>query len=94
MNLFHIYEGWKNHLLPSEKLKEKIEEVSNYRLSICRECPFHSSKHNTMRKDEHCTSCGCPLITKTKSLSSSCPKEKWKEELTEEQNNEIFNSHG
>ncbi len=71
-------EGWRNHLIPPEELKEVIEQVSQERLEICKGCPFQSENmkaagHNILRTDVHCTKCGCPLAAKTKSLSSSCP---------------------
>ena len=92
MSIKHIYEGWRNHLLPPGAMKELITKVSDERLEICRACPFHSSNkvgYETMRIDEHCTKCGCPLIAKTKSLSSSCPVNKWGPELTPEEEQTI-----
>ena len=87
INIKEIFEGWKNHLLPKEDLKEKIDEVSQYRIKICRQgpCEFHSSRHNTWRTDEHCTECGCPIVVKSKCLSCKCGIGKWREELTEEE---------
>lgn len=84
-----IFEGWRNHLSPSKYMKEKIIQVSEQRLAICRECPFHSSKHKTMRPDEHCTQCGCSLLPKTKCLTCFCPIDKWGPELTPEEQKTI-----
>lgn len=77
-NIKQVIEGWRNHLIPPEELKELINTVSKERLSICLSCPKQSENakslgHKTIRTDLHCTLCGCPLITKTKSLSSKCP---------------------
>jgi len=96
MNLKNIYEGWKNHLLPREDMKELINTVSKERLDICRACPFNSinakkTGYKSVRIDEHCTDCGCSLIPKTKCLSCSCPQNKWEAELTPEQEKEIDN---
>jgi predicted Zn-ribbon and HTH transcriptional regulator len=80
MSLAKIYEGWKNHLIPAEDQKELIKEVSQTRMDICNACDLQSSNRKnylTVRPDVHCTDCGCTLITKTKSLASSCPKLKW-----------------
>lgn len=77
MELNKIAEGWKNHLFPSRDEVGFIEFISGERLKICRECSEHSSKHFTIRPDEHCTNCTCPLITKTKCLSCECPIKKW-----------------
>jgi hypothetical protein len=84
-NFKSIFEGWKNHLSPDKYLKDTIDEVSKKRLIICRMCPYHSSKHGTIRPDEHCTDCGCSLLPKTKCLSCSCPQDKWGAEVTKEE---------
>tara|TARA_R110000782_G_scaffold74248_3_gene148429 strand:- start:14074 stop:14328 length:255 start_codon:yes stop_codon:yes gene_type:complete len=77
MSLNQIYEGWKNHLLPEEREKAFIEDVSNARLAICESCSEHSSNHRTIRIDSHCVSCGCTLSAKTKCLTCECPLQKW-----------------
>jgi len=77
MKIAQVIEGWKNHLLPEEKEKAFIEYVSNIRLAICEECSFHSKNHKSIRRDIHCTDCGCPLISKTKCLTCECPLQKW-----------------
>lgn len=84
-----IANGWRNHLIPPEELKEVIKEVSEARLKICAECP-HNSKtaiengYDTIRTDYHCTKCYCPLIAKTKSLESQCPIGKWEKIINNE----------
>jgi len=91
MSIKQIFEGWRNHLLPSQYLEEKITQVSDERLAICRQCPFNSNNakadgtYHSLRRDEHCIDCGCPLITKTKCLTCECPQHKWGPELTPEQ---------
>ncbi len=78
MKLGQIYEGWKNHLLPEERLKAYIEYVSEERMNICNTCDKHSKNHHTpLRLDDHCTDCGCTLAAKTKCLSCECPLKKW-----------------
>lgn len=89
MSLNDIYQGWKNHLFPADYLKETIENTSNERLAICRQCPFNSKFHSTLRIDEHCTDCGCSLLPKTKCLSCSCPQHKWEPVLTPEEEQKI-----
>ena len=89
MSLTQIYEGWKNKLLPEEKLKEQIDQVSEERMSICNECKFHSKNHKTIRFDAHCVHCGCTLSAKTKCLSCACPTEKWRSVMTREQEDEF-----
>lgn len=91
MSLANLYEGWKNHLAPSEFLKDAIETVSENRMSICEGCEYHSKNHKTIRPDAHCTKCGCTLAAKTKCLSCNCPVNKWTAAVTEEQDKEIDN---
>lgn len=71
-----ILEGWRNHIIPPDHLKDLIQEVSKTRLDICTPCEFNSTK-NRIKLFSRCTQCGCPLIQKSKSLQSSCPINKW-----------------
>jgi hypothetical protein len=79
MKLSEVYEGWRNHILPPEALKEVITSVSALRMKECSVCEHNSKFHNTIRIDEYCTDCGCTLMAKTKCLSCACPLEvpKW-----------------
>jgi hypothetical protein len=81
--LQEIYDGWKNLIIPEEKLKPHIEKVAKARLNICNTCEFDSLKDESLklRFDRHCTNCGCTLAAKTRSLTSSCPIDKWKAEV-------------
>ena len=85
MSWKQIIEGWKNHLVPEEEMKEVIKQVSEERMLICEACPMHS-KHlkNSLRPDAHCVSCGCTLSAKTKCLSCQCPIHKWMPVIIEE----------
>ena len=97
MNLMQIYEGWKNHLLPKESLKEKIIEISSERISICNACVHHSDNkpgYKSNRPDKHCTNCGCTLSAKTKCLSCSCPINKWEAIITRQQEDIIDEQAG
>lgn len=75
-------------------MKEKIEEVGSYRMSICNDCPNHSKNKKTRRPDEHCLACGCTLSAKTRCLSCECPIKKWEALMTDDQYDEIENSIG
>lgn len=80
MSLGQIYEGWKNHLLPEERTKAFIQQVSKERLDICTQCDEHSynkPEYTTARPDAHCVECGCTLAAKTKCLTCECPLKKW-----------------
>jgi len=67
-----ILSGIKNLLL-----KDKyIEEIASDRKAICNACEY-ISKECLGLITECCSACGCSLKFKTRSLESSCPKNKW-----------------
>ena len=98
IDFYQVYEGWRNHLFPPEHLKKAITRVSRERIVICRKCEYNSKNKEgfTLRIDEHCINCGCPLAAKTKCLSCSCPLKvpRWNAVITEEQEEEINNEKG
>lgn len=78
MSLKEIMSGWKHTILPTEK----VEELAKIRLQICQECPYHSTNakkggYTSIRPDDHCTQCGCPLLSKTRCPKCECPEKKW-----------------
>lgn len=75
-----IGEGFKNHLFPKEEIKELIEQTSEERLNICKECEHY--KENGFYKS--CGKCGCSFPAKTKCLSCNCPINKWTALTTQE----------
>jgi len=92
MSLSQIFEGWKNHLAPSEYMKEQVFTVQQERLEICKTCPLNSvlaGPINSLRFDYHCTACGCTLSAKTACLSCNCPNSKWGAVLTPEEEKTI-----
>lgn len=42
-----------------------MSELSNLRLSICKECPYN--------ENNECIICGCDLLIKTEKLEEQCP---------------------
>lgn len=88
LNFKEVWEGWRNHLLPPEDLKEMIEKTSQERLSICQPCEFNTTPERIVNWSR-CQVCGCPLKQKSKSLHSECPKKKWGAVLTKEEAHEI-----
>ena len=86
-----LLRNWRNNIFPPEKLKEAIIETSASRMEICNNCEHISTKHNTLRKDVHCTDCGCTLAAKTKCLSCDCPLKKWMGIVTQEQEEQMVN---
>ena len=47
------------------------EELSAYRLEICKTCPFYRKLSNTCKK------CGCFMTLKTTLKNARCPIDKW-----------------
>lgn len=72
-----IAEGWKNTIIKDED----VEQIAAARLSVCEECEFNSKNIQSTsllkRPDVHCTKCGCPLMSKTRCVSCSCPIDRW-----------------
>jgi len=82
-----ILEGIKNNIFKTET----IEAVAEERLKICNDCEFidrEGSKCYVSGTQPCCGGCGCSLKLKLRSMSSSCPKEKWGFVLTEEEEDE------
>jgi len=78
-----ILEGIKNSIFK----KEHIEAEAALRWGICTTCPSldrEGSKCFAPGTQPCCGECGCSLGFKTRSLSSSCPLEKWKAIMDEE----------
>lgn len=79
MEIKPIIEGWKNTVFK----KPDVEEVATARMEICNKCVKQSvnakaiSGYSSVRPDIHCVECGCPLMSKTRALSASCPLNKW-----------------
>lgn len=88
--LSQVIEGWKNHLIPPENMKEFISMVSKDRMEICNICP-ENSKNKSKSMIALCSLCGCPLITKTKALTAGCPINKWEAILTQEEREAMEN---
>lgn len=64
-----IFQGFKNLIFKDEK----IEPIAETRLAICYPCPARTDN----KCDRSKGGCGCFLKAKVRSLSSSCPKQKW-----------------
>lgn len=85
---------WENRKLILEGIRNKvfqteaIEDVSASRTKICKGCIFYDTKGTgcaVKGTAPCCSSCGCSLAFKTRSLSSECPELKWGKVLTEEE---------
>jgi hypothetical protein len=79
-----IAEGIKNNIFKTKH----VEDIAFFRNEICRSCEFidtAGTKCAVPGTHPCCSACGCSLTFKTRSLSSSCPKGFWMNELTEEE---------
>lgn len=78
-------EGITNRLFK----KDDVEEVYNQRLEICKSCEFIDNKGDKCAipgTSPCCSSCGCSLSLKLRSLNTSCPEGKWGAVLTDIEN--------
>ena len=90
-NTTQILEGIKNSVFK----KEHIEAEAALRWSICKECPIVDLKGDKCLvpgTQPCCGDCGCSLGLKTRSLSSSCPLDKWKAIMDEETEQKLKNN--
>jgi hypothetical protein len=83
-----IFEGIKNSVFK----KEDVEAVAKHRMSICKKCKLYDETGEGCMVpgtqpccNEKKGGCGCSLSLKTRALSSDCPLNKWKAEMTEEE---------
>lgn len=87
-NKGQILEGISNNIFK----KEDVESVAEYRMFICRNCTLYdiTGKGCMVPGTAPCCNeklggCGCSLSLKTRALSSDCPLNKWKAELSDEE---------
>jgi hypothetical protein len=83
-----ILEGVTNSIFK----REDVEEIAKHRMDICLFCDLYTEDNKgcmvagtTPCCNQELGGCGCSLGFKTRSLSSECPKEHWKAELTQEE---------
>lgn len=83
-----IIEGITNSVFK----REDVEQIATHRMQICRKCALYDMHGVGCMVpgtqpccNEKAGGCGCSLGFKTRSLSSSCPKGKWKAELDEKE---------
>jgi len=69
MNIKEIKDGWLNTIIKNDE----VENIAYERLSICESCEFKVEIFGFTL----CGECHCPLIAKTRSMDSKCPKNKW-----------------
>lgn len=80
-NISEVYEGVKNSVFK----RDYVEQIADHRWQICKECEHLDTVGKECAapgSQPCCADCGCSLAFKTRALSSSCPKGKWKELMT------------
>jgi hypothetical protein len=83
-NAKSILEGVKNNIFK----KEHVEAEAALRYAVCKQCSLLDKDGNfclVPGTQPCCGDCGCSLGLKTRSLSSSCPLDKWPALMTEEE---------
>lgn len=90
-----LKEIWKDRIKIIEGITNSIirddfvEHVASLRNDICAECPSKGKKCAVKGTAPCCNECGCSLTFKTRSLSSSCPLNKWTKVITEKQEDKL-----
>jgi len=88
-NISEVYEGVKNKIFK----RDYVEQIANERWGICKECEHldtEGKKCAAPGSQPCCDECGCSLAFKTRALSTSCPKNKWKELMTADEEKQLF----
>ena len=84
-----ILEGIKNYLFTTDT----IEQIALERYTICQACPkldLTGAECLAPGSQPCCSECGCSLKFKTRSLSSSCPLDKWESFMSMEDEDELL----
>lgn len=89
MKVAQILEGWTNYLIPPKSMKELIEAVHEERIAICNSCSENTKNINPNAVFAACNVCKCPLSSKTRALTTSCPLNKWSAILTQEERDQM-----
>ena len=91
-NKKQIIEGITNSVFT----KQTIEDVAQTRLSICRECECYDIQGMgcAVSGTQPCCNqllggCGCSLYFKVRSLSSDCPKLKWRAVMSQDEEDKL-----
>ena len=87
-NIDKILEGVKNNIFK----KEDVEQIAKLRWQQCSICPAldeTGDKCAVNGTQPCCADCGCSLGIKLRSLSSDCPKGKWKAFMDKDSEKEV-----
>ena len=88
-NITQVYEGVKNSVFK----RDYVEQIADHRWQICKTCEHLDTvgkECGAPGSQPCCADCGCALMFKTRALASSCPKGKWKELMSEEDEKLLF----
>ena len=80
-----IIEGITNSIVRDDF----VEHVARLRHDVCDSCELKGKKCAVKGTGPCCNECGCSLAFKTRSLSSSCPLNKWTKVITEKQEDKL-----
>ena len=92
-----ISDIWKNRKQIMEGIKNSVirdkfvEQIAEDRMSICNTCEFKGKDCAVPGTDPCCNQCRWSLGFKTRSLSSSCPEDKWKAVVSQEDEDKLNN---
>lgn len=81
IKLQNIINGWANYYFPAKE----VEQLAHARAAVCSTCPeavpsvFHEIIDNKPEAVQGlvCGVCSCPLSKKTRSVTETCPLNKW-----------------
>jgi len=88
-NRKQILEGLKNKIFKQEHVEAVAKERWEQHCVRCESLDRDGKKCTVSRTQPCCGECGCSLGLKIRSLSSSCPLNKWHALMTDEEEDEL-----
>jgi len=88
-NRKQILEGIKNKVFKNEHVEAVAKERWEQHCVRCESLDREGKKCTVPKTQPCCGECGCSLGLKVRSLSSSCPLNKWTALLTNEEEDEL-----
>lgn len=88
-NRKQILEGIKNKIFKQEHVEAVAKERWEQHCVRCESLDREGKKCTVPKTQPCCGECGCSLGLKIRSLSSSCPLNKWSALMTDEEEDEL-----
>ena len=88
-NRKQILEGIKNKVFKNEHVEAVAKERWEQHCVRCESLDREGKKCTVPKTQPCCGECGCALGFKIRSLSTSCPLGKWKEVMTQEEEDKL-----